>query len=209
MRLQTYHSDINGKIEINLFDGQKTLDTTSSNYSYGSLQKILHIGLKALTIDNNVKNVLLLGLGGGSVVETLREDFDCEAAIEAVEIDPKMIQIAIRDFNLHRFDPLHIVQADAYDYLKNSNNKRFDLIIVDLFIIDTIPELFTKPDTIALLALHLASGGQLIYNTMNRTMPEETLRQICSSFSSQHHCKVQLIKNVAHTNTLIIVQKQA
>jgi len=205
LRLQNYQSDINGNLEINLVDGKKSLDTATSNYSYGSLQKILHSGLKALTIDNNVKNVLLLGLGGGSVVETLREDFDCEAAIEAVEIDPEMIEIALRDFNLGRFEPLHIVQANAFDYLSNGT-KRFDLIIVDLFILDTIPEVFTKPETIDLMAHHLTTKGQLIYNTMNRTMPAETLSDICHRFSTQHHFDVRLLKNVEHTNTLIIVQ---
>lgn len=40
IRLKLLESAINGPIEINLVDGRKTLDTKSSNYSYGSLQLI-------------------------------------------------------------------------------------------------------------------------------------------------------------------------
>ena len=44
-RLNNYTSKINGLLEINLINGRKTLDTHRSNYSYGSLQKILHKGV--------------------------------------------------------------------------------------------------------------------------------------------------------------------
>ena len=82
-----YTSKISGELEINLVGGKKVLDTKSSNYSYGSLQKLLHIGLEEINFDDIVQNVLVLGMGGGSIVETIRIDFKSKAFIELVEID--------------------------------------------------------------------------------------------------------------------------
>lgn len=204
IRLKHVESAISGPMEINLVDGRMTLDTKSSNYSYGSLQFILQYGLKKINLNNNTKKILLLGLGGGSVIQTIREEFKCDASIEAVDIDPVIIQIAWEDFNLKRFENIKIVQADASEYLIQ-NTDLFDLIIVDLFIIDTIPTIFTQPEYIDSLLNHLTQHGKIIYNTMKRTMSTENLNQIKNRFEKESH--VSILKNVEGTNHLILVEK--
>lgn len=56
-------------------NGKKVLDTENANYSYGSLQKILEIGLTKVNL-KNVENLLLLGMGGGSIIHSLRNTFE-------------------------------------------------------------------------------------------------------------------------------------
>ncbi len=53
----------------------KVLSSSHANYSYGALQRVLEYGLKQIDM-RDVKNILLLGLGGGSVIETLRRDLE-------------------------------------------------------------------------------------------------------------------------------------
>lgn len=63
--LKKYRSDIHGILRTELIDGKKVLSTQKGNYSYGSLQRILHKGLTEVGLDSSVKSILVLGLGGG------------------------------------------------------------------------------------------------------------------------------------------------
>jgi spermidine synthase len=94
--VETHH---NGMVEITYDQGKKVLDSTNANYSYGSLQRILKHGLQQIDL-NNTRHILLLGLGGGSVIKTLRNEFQYEHKITAVEIDEIIIQIAFKEFNI-------------------------------------------------------------------------------------------------------------
>ena len=79
IQLKKYYSPINGKIEVKLIDGKKILDTQKSNFSYGSLQRILRYGLKKIDFNMDTDRILVLGLGGGSIIQTIREEFNSNA----------------------------------------------------------------------------------------------------------------------------------
>ena len=70
-----FSSEINGILEVTYINGQKVLDTENANYSYGSLQKILEFGLTKVDL-KLVENILLLGMGGGSIIKSLRENIE-------------------------------------------------------------------------------------------------------------------------------------
>ncbi|MBC7503485.1 fused MFS/spermidine synthase [Candidatus Gracilibacteria bacterium] len=205
IRLKKYNSKINGQLNIYLVDGVKKLDTDKSNYSYGSLQKILHRGLVEISFPNGIERVLVLGLGGGSIVQTIRDDFNSEAYIDLVDIDPDMISIAINEFQINEFDNINIIQSDALDFLESSRDT-FDLIIVDIFITDTIPAEFTRSHFIKMLIPHLNRDGRIIYNTMRKTMTGELLNTIKYLFSGEG-LKVKILTNIEGSNDLIIAEK--
>jgi spermidine synthase len=200
-----YDSSLNGTLELNLVNGKLVLDTKFSNYSYGSLQRILHTGLQAIKFNNNIRRVLILGLGGGSVIQTIRENFKSDALIVAVDIDPKIIDIAINEFNINRFKNVTIIQDDALSYIENSNDT-FDLIIVDIFIGDTIPKIFTEVQFINSTVHHLNTDGKLIYNTIRNTIQSETINQIKNTLLNLN-CKVRILESIEETNDLIIAEK--
>jgi spermidine synthase len=56
-----------------------------------------------------------------------------------------MIEVAKNEFQIERFKNIHIIEADALLYIKNST-KQFDLIIIDIFINNVTPEIFTQDD---------------------------------------------------------------
>ncbi len=198
-------SKIHGMLEVNLQNGKLVLDTESSNYSYGTLQEILHRGLKEIGFGSNQKNVLVLGMGAGSIVATIREKFKSNAFIELVEIDPLIIEIARTTFHLDTFENTSIIEADALLYMEKRQRK-FDLIIVDLFIKDKVPAAFTQTDFLKKLGEGLNANGQIIYNTMRKTMPNNEHLLIEAGFKSQG-LEVKVIARVCGSNNLILAHK--
>jgi spermidine synthase len=205
--LRKYSSKYSGTLELNLVNGKKILDTSRSNYSYGSLQKILHKGLQQVKFGNHFNNVLVLGMGGGSIVKSIREDFSSAASIMLVEIDPEMISIAKNEFNVEKYGNLSIINEDAATFLQHSRNT-FDLIVVDLFIIDVVPEIFTRPEFINNLFVHLNPGGSLIFNTLRKTMPFQQFLYLKDEFLSLG-LKVKVLEKVSQTNNLLVAEKIA
>ncbi|MCX6187300.1 MAG: fused MFS/spermidine synthase [Bacteroidetes bacterium] len=127
----------NGMVEITYDQGKKLLDSANANYSYGSLQRILNFGLQQIDL-NKTQNVLLLGLGGGGVIKNLRENYHYYKKITAVEIDDIIIQIAFKEFNIKPNENLELIHQDALQYVRTTK-KKFDLIIIDLFIDNKVP----------------------------------------------------------------------
>jgi len=163
---RTYQSTYNGVLEINWLNGKKILDTKNTNYSYGNLGKVLQKGLKSVTTDfrSEETSILILGLGGGDVVKQLRNNFKSHATITAVEIDPVIIEIALKEFDIIPNSKLEIVNNDANVFLKYSK-ERYNLIIVDLFNDVTIPDFVFQPEFIKSVYNVLDLNGSIIFNT--------------------------------------------
>lgn len=198
-------SALNGLLEVNLVNGKKILDSSHSNYSFGSLQKILKRGIQEIPLITESKNILILGMGAGSVVETLRNDFNSNAQIDLVDFDPVIIEIAKQHFNLHLNKNVNLIEADAYQYLKECK-QLYDLIIVDLFIDNSIPEKFVGPDFVQYLNKQLAKKGSIVYNTMRQTLSPEKRQRLQESFKNLN-LLVKTIERVHGTNDLLIIKK--
>ncbi len=194
-----------GQLEINLVNGKKVLDTSNSNYSYGSLQQILKKGIQSIRFEPNTNDILVLGMGVGSILQTLRQDFHSKAILDLVEFDPQIIELAIQDFNLEKYQPYVLFEMDAFHYLQNCN-KYYQLIVVDLFIGNKIPEKFISPDFVQILENHLQQGGKIIFNTMAQTLPKPQLEDFIQEFENLH-LQVTVLWGVAYTNNLLLIEK--
>lgn len=163
---RTYQSTYNGVLEINWLNGKKILDTKNTNYSYGNLGKVLQKGLKSVTTDfrSEEKSILILGLGGGDVVKQLRNNFKSHATITAVEIDPVIVEIALKEFDIIPNSKLEIVNNDANVFLKYTK-ERYNLIVVDLFNDVTIPDFVFQTEFIKSVYNVLDLNGSIIFNT--------------------------------------------
>lgn len=206
IQLKSYQSKLHGRLEVNLINGNKTLDTAISNYSYGSLQKILKAGLAEIGLGESTENILVLGLGAGSIIETVRKDFNSNCFIELVEIDEEIIRIAESDFNVNSFENIHITNAEALEYLKQTD-AAFEVIVVDIFIVNTIPEVFTQAAFIKDLCKHLKPNGKVIYNTIAETFTAQELNNLKQLFI-ENGLAVRILKDVEWTNNLVIAEKE-
>ena len=170
----------NGILEVRWINGRKVLDTQNANYSYGSAQRILKYSLEKIDL-STVSDILLLGLGGGSVIRSLRESFGYKGKITAVDLDPEIIRIAQDEFGISEDTTLSIECDDALDYITRTKSK-FDLIIIDLFIDNKVPDKFLSVIFWGKIASKINENGYMIFNSIgsidhNIEPVKETLSQ--------------------------------
>jgi predicted membrane-bound spermidine synthase len=84
-----------------------------------------------------IKRVLVLGLGGGSIPIYLHR-FIPEATIDVVEIDPGIIATAKKFFGVRETSRLHLIESDGRVFL-NRHREPYDIIMVDVFTGSYIP----------------------------------------------------------------------
>ncbi len=198
-------SDYNGTLEITTTNGKTVLDSKDANYSYGSLQKILEFGLSKIDF-TNVNSVLVLGLGGGCVIKSLRDKFDYSNKITAVEIDGEIIKIASDFFGIEISENLEILCDDAFQYLQNISNL-FDLIIIDLYINDTVPTIFKSVEFAKLLQQKIAVGGKVLFNFGLNIDEKSIENSFYNFFHNSEDFAIQKFSKVEGTNLLLIISK--
>ena len=138
-------------------------------------------------------------------METIRKDFSSHAFIELVDIDTDVIAIATSEFGIDRYSGISLVQSDVWVFMQNCN-RSYDIIIVDLFVIDTVPHVFTSFDFIQFLHDHLNPVGSVLYNTMRETLGRTTFENIKKGFDELKF-QVIVLERVWEVNDLIIAKK--
>jgi spermidine synthase len=202
--IRRYRSAYSGWLEILDDEGQRVLDTAQANYSYGLLQQILEEGIVAARLDG-VKNILLLGLGGGSVVHSLRKRFAYDGSITAVEIDPVVIEIARDEFGLAADANLVIVEADAERFAEQHTGC-YELILVDLFIHTDVPQAFTEFPFWHNLYRLLNRSGKIIFNAA--VGKGSTRRLLHLQEVMADHFRFRVLEQVGGANTLLIAERK-
>ena len=197
-------SEFNGTLEITWYNGKKHLNTKNANYSYGSLQKILKFGLKKIDL-RRCNNVLVLGLGGGSVIKTLGKIIGYNKSIIGVEIDPVIVKIAKEEFKLSEIKNLEIICDDASDFMQK-NRSNFDLIIVDLFIDTKIPSPFFEIPFWKNIVEASSKNGNILFNASLDIQNECDIINI-ASFLFKNKFQVERLEKVNKTNTLLIAKR--
>ncbi len=126
--------------------------------------------LKAYNPD--ARDVLFIGLGGGSSPKRLWRDFP-DLRLQGVELDPVVRDVAYRFFELPRDPRLRVAVDDGRRYL-NRNGRRWDAILIDAFFSDAIPfHLFTQ-EFLELARSRLAPGGVIVTNTIGSIAGEQS-----------------------------------
>ena len=106
-------------LEVTWNNGYLVLDSENTNYSYGSLQRILRKGLKYIGFERIKKfeNILILGVAGGSVIKTIVDEIKFKGKITGVEIDAQVVEIANKYFKLNEIKNLELVVDDAFEFV--------------------------------------------------------------------------------------------
>ncbi|MBF4515979.1 fused MFS/spermidine synthase [Flavobacterium sp. ANB] len=197
-------------IEVTWANGELVLDSENTNYSYGSLQRILRYGLRNIGYEKITKmnHILLLGVAGGSVIKTLVDEVEYKGKITGVEIDSDMIQIANQYFNLDQIKQLEIIIDDAFEFvLKTKEN--YDLIIIDVFEDIKMPNFLFETFFTERILFLLKNKGFVIFNTM---ILDEAHNVRNRKYISEINPKLftsKMLPRVEVHNELIIIEKVA
>jgi spermidine synthase len=203
VKIQTYQSILNGKLELWLINNHKVLNSAHANQSFDSMHRIFQKVFRETAIENRtINNVLLLGLGCGSIPTILFEELHLNCSITAVDHDKMMLQIAKEHFDIQRFKKLTIIIDDALKYVDDCNSN-FELIIVDLFYDDRVPEQFLETTFIEKVSSLLNSNGLLIFNMITQTkLQKEKFEELHKYFAHADVIKAN------GSNSIIVHQKQ-
>jgi spermidine synthase len=108
------------------------------------------------------KRVLYIGLGGGSAPKRTWRDFP-DVHIDAVELDPEVVDVAYKYFQLPRDARLEVEVEDGRRFLV-ANDGPWDTIVVDAFYSDAIPFHLATREFLELARSRLAPGGTVVTN---------------------------------------------
>jgi predicted O-methyltransferase YrrM len=201
-------SNISHSLEVTWANGELVLDSSHTNYSYGSLQRILKKGLINIGFEKirTMQDILVLGVAGGSVIKTLVNDISFKGKITGIEIDPAIITIANTYFKLNEIQNLEVLIDDASEFVLKTENK-YDLVIIDIFQDSKMPDFLFKKHFIQPTFSLLKSEGVILFNTMilNQNHNQRNSKFI-AEFKSEDF-NIRTIPRIKLHNELIIIEK--
>jgi spermidine synthase len=120
-----------------------------------------HLGL---AYNPGARDVLHIGLGAGSSQKRMWREFP-ELRLTTVELDPVVVDVAYRFFEVPRDPRLEIEVGDGRRYLAG-HEQRWDVIVIDAFFADAIPFHLVTHEFLQLARDRLAQGGVIVTNAI-------------------------------------------
>ncbi len=170
--------------------------------SYAHLARIFH---------PTMRRVLLIGLGAGSIPKRFTRDYP-DVSIDSVELDPAVVDVAKRFFEVKEDARHRIVVQDGRVFVRRSD-ARYDLIILDAYFAEGIPFHLATKEFLELVREHLAPGGVVASNIIGAIDgPQSTLfralyKTYGSVFSGLHPFPTAfgLARDPTETRTIILI----
>lgn len=169
-------SPINGKIQVreDLF-GKRNLVVGGISQSGNMVEKIWREILKLITNHQSpITNCLILGLGAGTAAKLINKKWP-EAKIIGIEIDPEIIRLGKKYFGLDEIENLKLKLDDAILIINHKQSLSLrdqssiincDLILVDLYLGDQVPEGAETDEFLKNIRQCLKSSGLAIFNRL-------------------------------------------
>ena len=108
--------------------------------------------------------VLMIGLGGGTIINGIRTLVGNDVFLDVVEINNEVIRLYKEFF---KWDSLtHIYNNDGFEHLKYKKSY-YDIIILDAYDIDKIPEKFLSDEFINISDTAIKKNGILAINCID------------------------------------------
>lgn len=202
-------SNISQTLEVTWIDGELVLDSKNTNYSYGSLQRILRKGLKFIGFERikTMDHILVLGVAGGSVIKTLVNEINFEGKITGVEIDNSVITIANEYFHLDQIKNLEIIIDDAFEFVLKTK-KKYDVVIIDVFQDTKMPNFLFETFFINRICYLLQPKGFILFNTIVLNGKQKQLNlDFFNAFDVSQYIVTKLHK-VDEMNEMIVVESK-
>jgi spermidine synthase len=113
----------------------------------------------------DAKKILIIGLGGGSIPKKLQKEFP-SLEIDAVEIDPEVIQLAKNHFNVRDGKNLRLHAQDGRLFL-NRTQTQYDIIMIDAYYSDAMPFHLATREFFELAQRKLTPNGIVVANLIS------------------------------------------
>jgi spermidine synthase len=157
--------------------------------------------MAALYLDPRPKRILVLGLGGGTLPNALLQVVP-DAYVDAVEIDPAVVKVARKYFGFQPRNNLRLHVQDARVFVKRAlrGSDTYDLIILDAFDHEYIPEHLLTREFLTEVRSLLRDGGVVAANTFSTS-------KLYDSESVTYHAVFGDFINLKRSNRVILARK--
>lgn len=164
IEIESLSSEYNESLELVLSHGRYQLLTQGAIYSYEDKYDNFKFSFQKINLDlYNINNVLLLGLGMASIPVILERIFKKNYHYTGVEVDEAVIYLTSKYILDDLKSNIDIFETDAYLFMLQNQNK-YDLICMDVFIDDKIPEKFQSIEYLQKLKDSLNQKGLIMFN---------------------------------------------
>jgi len=144
------------KFERNLQSSMRLDDPFETDIEYINC---LHT---TLAVQPEAERTLMIGLGGGSLVKRMWRDYP-GMRIDAVEIDPVVVEIARALFEVPDDPRIDLIVADGRAFV-TTTNETYDIIVVDAFDDTRVPLPLLTEEFMRACHARLRPGGVMAYN---------------------------------------------
>ncbi len=150
-------------------------------------------------------NILMIGLGGGTIVYQINKLYGRKVTMDVIEIDEKMVDLA-KDFIPEEIKKINLFVEDGIDFLKKSR-KKYELVFLDAYDGDKIPDEFLDEKTIENIDKVLTENGVLAINYAMSFKAIVFLQNYINKLKK--YFKVYLVNNpLGSGNTIILCSKK-
>ncbi|MGH1460410.1 MAG: spermidine synthase [Neptuniibacter sp.] len=137
--------------------------------------------LLALLFKKNPKRALTLGLGSGTLNSCLHHHYP-DLHQQIIELRSEVIKASYKYFQLPRSNRLELHNDDAFEFLNQENEEKFDFIFSDLYGADGLDEQLLRPEFVPDCYRLLNPDGCLIINLWREHQTSDTLEYLMSEF---------------------------
>lgn len=182
IRAMTFVRD-NGREAVQSRINLSAPQTLVSPYAHGMFASYLY--------QPNPQRVLIVGLGGGAMVRFLAHH-EPNVQIDAVEIDPAVVRLADRYFDVRTGGNVRVHTADAFAFIEATSD-HYDLILMDAFLRpsnDTdstgVPTRLKTLEFLGRLKQRLAPGGVIAFNVNEHDTMADDIAAVVTAFGQAH-----------------------
>ncbi len=160
--------------------------------------------MSGLLLNPDPKRILIIGLGGGTMSNTLAQLFP-NSRIDNIEIDNAVINVARRYFDFHESELIKTHNQDGRIFIKRALLKKqtYDWIILDAFNGDYIPEHLLTKEFLQEAKHLLSENGILTANTFSLSElyahESATYKAVFGDFYQ--------VKSLVNSNRIILVSR--
>lgn len=173
VHLESAPSEDNPHLYVSMRKGRMQLSTANAIYSYEDLYTNFLYAFRQIRLDRLPSDeVLLLGLGLGSIPLMLERVYRQDFRYLAVELDPHVVYLANTYALSGLRSPVTTICTDAHAYMQQ-HTETYGLICMDIFLDDEIPPPFESQAYLESLRDAIAPGGLLLYNRLYRNAEDK------------------------------------
>ncbi len=121
-----------------------------------------------LALCEGPRRILVVGLGGGTLPGFLRKHYP-DAAIDVVEIDPDVVDVAKMFFGFREDELMRVQVGDGRQFIENIRQPSYDVIFLDAFGSHSLPPHLTTQEFLQAVRRALMPSGVAVGNIWKRS----------------------------------------